>query len=99
LLVDASVYCFPVGLELSPNFDFVESEVGFVALFDGFLCLVFDSFVVVQGCLPLRLILRECIEASVSFTNFVVCLGHLSLQCPWEKRSGARGGGRFLSVI
>ena len=47
LLVDASVYCFPVGLELSPNFDFVESEVGFVALFDGFLCLLFDSFVVV----------------------------------------------------
>ena len=41
------MYGFPVGLELSPNFDFVESEVGFVALFDGFLCLLFDSFVVV----------------------------------------------------
>ena len=47
LLVDASVYGFPVDLELSPNFDFVESEMGFVALFDGFLCLLFDSFVVV----------------------------------------------------
>ena len=46
-MVDASVYGFPVGLELSPNFDFVESEVGFVALFDGCLCLLFDSFVVV----------------------------------------------------